>query len=89
MDHSTTDTERYPRQSTGLRDWKAAEAYLLSVTVKSKDTTVHGETLTDCVKKFLDGHEENIGKRAYGQYDSPLIGPKRIATPKTNSLSMN
>ena len=68
----TTDTERYPRQSTGLRDWKAAEAYLLSLTVKSKDTTVHGETLADCIKKFIDAHEENVGAKALGQYKLTL-----------------
>jgi hypothetical protein len=64
----TTDTERYPRQSTGLRDWKAAEAKLRSLNAESKDTAAHGPTIADCIKRFLDAHAENIGDKAHKQH---------------------
>ncbi len=64
----TTDTQRYPRQATGLTDWKAAEAYVKSLVAKSKDVVVHGETIADCVKKFLDAHQENVSERVLGQH---------------------
>ena len=56
----TTPTERYPRQSTGMTDWKAAEAYLASLTTGAADVAVHGSTITDCIQRFLDAHAENI-----------------------------
>jgi hypothetical protein len=59
----TTPTERYPRQSTGMTDWKAAQAHLASLLAKSTDTTVHGPTLADCVQRHLDTHAENISPR--------------------------
>src|SRR5580700_5046654 len=64
----TTDTESYPRQATGLRDWVAAEALKRSREAGAKDTTVHGPTLANCVKDFLDAHAEHVGTRTLGQY---------------------
>jgi integrase/recombinase XerD len=64
----TTDTERFPRQATGLTDWKAAEAYVKSLVAKSKDVVVHGETLGACVEKFLDAHRENVTDKVLGQH---------------------
>ncbi|SPF53159.1 hypothetical protein SBA4_5470001 [Candidatus Sulfopaludibacter sp. SbA4] len=38
----TTDSEQYPRQALGVRDWAAAEAKLRSLNAGAKDQTVHG-----------------------------------------------
>lgn len=43
----TTDTEKYPRQALGVRDWVAAEAKLRSLNAEAKDQTVHGPKLDD------------------------------------------
>lgn len=64
----TTDTERYPRQATGLTDWKAAEAHVRSLLARAKDTAVHGETIADCIQHFLDSHTENVGDRTLAQH---------------------
>jgi site-specific recombinase XerD len=64
----STDTETYPRQATGLRDWVAAEALKRSREAGAKDTKVHGPRLADCVQTFLDAHTEHVGVRALGQY---------------------
>jgi integrase len=64
----TTDNERYPRQSLGMTDWKAAEAQVASLIAGSKDTTVHGPTIADCIRRFLEAHKDNVKRIAYGQH---------------------
>ncbi len=64
----STDTETYPRQATGLRDWTAAEALKRSREAGAKDTAVHGPTLADCIQEFLAAHAEHVGARALQQY---------------------
>jgi len=64
----STDTATYPRQSTKLRDWKAAEAYLRSLVAESKNTTVHGPTIADCVRRFLDSHSEAVSTKTLAQH---------------------
>lgn len=63
-----TDTNIYPRQSTGLSDWKAAEAYLRSLVAENKDSASHGFTLSDCIRRFLDAHATQVGEKALGQH---------------------
>ena len=63
----STDTQIYPRQSTKLRDWKAAEAYLLSLDAKSKVAAVHGPTLEDCIKLYMDAKAHELGNSALDQ----------------------
>jgi hypothetical protein len=53
----STDKERYPRQALGVRDWAAAEAKLRSLDAESKDETVHGPKLDDCIERYLDGRD--------------------------------
>ena len=68
----TTPTERYPRQSTGMTDWAEAEAYVRSLVADSKDTTVHGPTIADCIRRFLDAHRETVEHRTVGHYKLTL-----------------
>jgi hypothetical protein len=54
----STDTESYPRQALGLRDWPAAEAKLRSLSAESKDQTVHGPKLEECITRYLARRRE-------------------------------
>lgn len=57
-----TDQKEYPRQATGLRDWKAAEALLRSHQAESLDAALHGPTLSDCIRRYLDSRTDLKGK---------------------------
>jgi integrase len=63
----TTDTERYPRQALGVRDWKAAEAKLRALNAESKDQTVHGPKLDDCITRYLDARDD-VKPKTLAQY---------------------
>lgn len=63
----TTDSERYPRQTLGVRDWAAAEAKLRSLNADAKDQTVHGQTLADCITRYLDARDD-VKPRTLAQY---------------------
>lgn len=65
----TTDRERYPRQSLGLRDWKAAEAKLRALVHGSTDEKVHGPTIEHCVNRYLDSRKADLGSKARGHYE--------------------
>jgi integrase/recombinase XerD len=83
----TTPTERYPRQSTGMTDWDEAEAYVRSLIADTKDTTIHGPTIADCVRRFLDSHKENIGHRALAHHRLTLTRLEDFAKSR-NKLFM-
>lgn len=71
----TAKGEFVARQSTGLRDWNAAEAYLASFNQRVAAEIVqgdHGITLADAIQKFLDGHEENAKEKALGHHKLTL-----------------
>ena len=63
-----TDTGFTPRRSTGLRDWKAADALRNSLDAKSKDERVHGKMLADCCKRYVDSREHEITPKVMAQY---------------------
>src|SRR3984885_3320287 len=63
----STDREKYPRQALGLRDWPAAEAKLRSLGAASKDETVHGPKLDDCIERYLDGRDD-VKPKTLAQY---------------------
>jgi integrase/recombinase XerD len=63
----STDTEQYPRQAMGLRDWAAAEAKLRSIGASSRDETVHGPKLDDCITRYLDGRDD-VKPKTLAQY---------------------
>jgi hypothetical protein len=41
-----------------VRDWPAAEAKLPSLNAESKDETVHGMKLDDCITRYLDARDD-------------------------------
>ena len=63
----TTDSEKYPRQALGVRDWAAAEAKLRSLSAEAKDQTVHGPKLDDCVSRYLDARDD-VKPKTLAQY---------------------
>jgi hypothetical protein len=63
----TTGQERYPRQALGVRDWHAAEAELRSLNAESKDATLHGLRLEDCITRYLDGRDD-VKPKTIAQY---------------------
>lgn len=77
-----TESEYYPRRSTGLRDWKAAEALVRSLDAKGKDTEVHGPTLEDCIQKFLDSKQNRIANKTHGQSKLVLNRLKEYASQR-------
>lgn len=64
----TTNTGVYPRQSTKLHDWAEAEALARTLAAEAKDTTVHGPTLADCIRRFLDARAEHISPQTLKHY---------------------
>jgi hypothetical protein len=72
---TTTKGEFVPRQSTGLSEWDAAEAYLASINKQVVAEIVQGDqgiTLEAAKDEFLDGHKGQVGKKAHGQHTLTL-----------------
>lgn len=68
---TTAKGEFVPRQTTGLREWEAAEAYLVDFNKQVATEIVQadkGITLEAATKNFLDAHAETIGEKALGQH---------------------
>jgi integrase len=68
----TTDTQRYPRQSLGTRDWAVAEAKLRTIHAAAVDTAVHGPTLSDCIRRHLDAHAPHVRPHVLKQHGLTL-----------------
>jgi Phage integrase SAM-like domain len=84
----TTATERYPRQSTGFTAWDEAEAYVRSLQSAVADEVVHGPTIADCIRRFLEAHRENVQRIAYGQHKLTL-GRLEAYAKSRNALYMS
>jgi integrase len=72
---TTTKGEFVPRQSTGLRDWAAAEAYLASINKQVAAEIVQGDqgiTLEKATQEFSDGHAGKVGKKTLAQHKLTL-----------------
>ena len=76
-----TDTEKYPRQALGLRDWPAAEAKLRALGAASKDETVHGPKLEECITRYLDARDD-VKPKTLAQYKLLLGRLKEFASGK-------
>jgi hypothetical protein len=63
-----TATGEIPRQSTGTRDLKTAEAILAALIVTDKKKLADGPTIEECVRKYLASHKHELGEKTYGQY---------------------
>src|SRR5450432_756642 len=75
-----------PRKSTGLRDWKAGEALLLSLDAKGKDTAVHGPALEDCIGWYMDAKAHEIGSGTIESTERLLCLLKEYAAQQHNKF---
>jgi integrase/recombinase XerD len=57
-----------PRQSTGLTDLKEAEALRASMLADAKDEQVHGPRIDDCIARYLESREHELGSRTMRQH---------------------
>jgi integrase len=82
----STDKGTYPRQAIPgrIRDWKAAQAWLLTEDGKSKDAEVHGELLETCIKDYLAARKSDLGGKAYRAYIVLLERLKKYASSKNH-----
>jgi|HubBroStandDraft_6_1064221.scaffolds.fasta_scaffold76898_2 integrase/recombinase XerD len=83
----TTDTERYPRQSLGTRDWGVAEARVRAITAEAADAVVHGPTIADCVCRHLVAHADTVSPAVLGHHRLALTRLEDFARSK-NKLFM-
>jgi hypothetical protein len=66
--YGRTDTSFVPRQSTGFTGLAEAEALRSSLIAQSKDETVHGPRIADCVEKYLAARRHELGEKTSGHY---------------------
>lgn len=63
-----TGTTVVPRQATGTRDLKVAEAIIAKLAAEGKDESVHGPRLADCIRKYLASRQDELAEKTYGQH---------------------
>jgi len=63
-----TGTGEIPRQSTGTRDLKTAEAILAALISTDKKKQVDGPTIDECIQKYLASHKHELREKTFGQY---------------------
>ncbi len=56
-----------PRQSTGFTDLADAEAMRDALIAQSKNETVHGLKIGECIEKYLASRKHELGEKTYGQ----------------------
>jgi hypothetical protein len=57
-----------PRQSTGTRDLKTAEAILATLIFTDKKKQADGPTIEECNQKCLLSHKHELREKTFGQY---------------------
>jgi site-specific recombinase XerD len=65
-------TGEIPRQSTGTRDLKTAEAILAALISTDKNNQADGPTIEECIQKYLASHKHELREKTYGQYELHL-----------------
>jgi hypothetical protein len=61
-----TTTGEIPRQSTGTRDLRTAEAILAALISHDKKKHADGPTIEECIHKYLASHKHELGDKTYG-----------------------
>jgi len=75
--YGRTDTSLVPRQSTGLTDMAQAEALRKSLVAESKDVTVHGPRIGECIEKYLASRHHELSEKTEGHYKLLLCRLKK------------
>ena len=63
-----TSTGDIPRQSTGTRDLKTADAILAALISTDKKKQADGPSIEECIEKYLASYKSELGEKTYGQY---------------------
>ena len=63
----TPDGAFVPRQSTGFSDLKKAEAFRASLLSEHRGDSVQGDSLAECISKYLASRQHELGEKTYGQ----------------------
>lgn len=63
-----TETAEIPRQSTGTRDVKTAEAILAALISGDKKKQADGPTIEECNQKYLASHKHELSEKTFGHY---------------------
>lgn len=85
LEGTTSRNTVIKRTSTGTRDWKAAEAIRLQKDAESAIEKVHGPKLGDCIQRYLDSCENEMGKKAHNAYRL-LLGWLRVFCQQRNIM---
>jgi hypothetical protein len=86
--YGQTDKQKYPRQSTKLRDWKTAQKMIKALNAGDKDETIYGLTLAKCIEKYLACRKRDLNGRTYAQYVDILARLEEYAN-RNNKYYMN
>lgn len=63
-----TATGDIPRQSTGTRDLKTAEAILAALISTQTRKQIDGPAIEECIQKYLASHKHELGEKTFGHY---------------------
>jgi len=64
-----TEKREFPRQTTGYRDWKEAEAWLAAELAVDVDQKIHGPLIDDCIERYLDARRDDLKSRTHDQHE--------------------
>jgi hypothetical protein len=67
MDGST-HVEKFLPALTAYPRLEGAEARVQKLVGESKDETVYGAKISDCVQRYLDSRKDKLGRKAHGAY---------------------
>ncbi len=68
----TPNGDLVPRQSTGCRNIKEAEAFRLSLMKQTEPETEKGPRIEECIEKYIASRDHEIGGKTSGQYGITL-----------------
>ncbi len=66
--YGRTGNSLVPRQSTGFTDLADAEALRDKLIAQSKNESVHGPTVEECVNKYLASRKHELAEKTYGHH---------------------
>lgn len=76
---TTEKNELYERQSLKTRDWATAEAQARTIDAGALDESVYGPTIEECIQRYLDSREDEVGGKTLAQFRLVLGNLKDFA----------
>jgi integrase len=79
----TTDAgDIYTRRTLKTKEWSTAEAIVRKIQGEGKDVALHGPKISECIEKYIDSRQDEIGIKASGQYRLVLKNLQEYAAGK-------